>query len=135
MSGSLNKVQLIGRCAGAPETRHLQDGTPIVHLTIVTNETWKDKGTGEKRERAEFNRVVIFNEGLGRVAAEWLTKGSRCFVEGALRTRKYTDRDGNERSTTEVILAKFRGELVLLDTKSRDETANYGHAASDEAPF
>lgn len=114
MSGSVNKVILVGRLTRDPEVKNTQGGQKIVQLGLATNERWKDKNTGESKERTEFHHIVVFNENLGDVAERYLRKGSSCYVEGTLQTRKYNDRDGNERSTTEVVLSRFRGELVLL---------------------
>lgn len=114
---SLNKVQLIGNLGRDPEVRHTQDGKPIVNLTVATSETWKDKNTGERKERTEWTRVVIFNEGLAKVAEQYLKKGSTVYLEGQLQTRKWTDKDGVEKYSTEVILQNYRGELVMLGGK------------------
>lgn len=116
MSG-LNKVQLIGRLGADPESRSLNNGGKVVNLRLATSETWKDKD-GARQERTEWHQVVIFNEGLGKVAESYLKKGSQCFIEGALQTRKWTDQSGNDRYSTEIVLQKFRGELVLLDSRA-----------------
>ena len=145
---SLNKVQLIGNLGRDPEVRHTQDGKPIVNLSLATSETWKDRNTGERKERSEWHRVVIFNEGLAKVAEQYLRKGSTVYIEGQLQTRKWTDKDGTEKYSTEIILQNYRGELVMLGGK-RDgdagETAESFTAAarkafsdpglSDEVPF
>ncbi len=115
MAGSVNKVILIGNLGADPEIRRTQDGRPIANLRLATSETWRDKGTGERRERTEWHRVVIFNENLCRVAEQFLRKGSKVYIEGQLQTRKWTDQQGAERYTTEVVLQNFRGELTLLD--------------------
>ena len=115
MAGSVNKVILIGNLCAVPEVRHTQDGNPIVNLRLATNETWKDRQTGERRERVEWHRVVIFNENLGRIAQQYLRKGSKVYLEGQLQTRKWTDQSGQERYTTEVVLQRYRGELTMLD--------------------
>ncbi len=117
MAGSVNKVILIGNLGADPEVRHTQDGNPIVNLRLATNETWKDRQTGERRERVEWHRVVIFNENLGRVAQQFLRKGSKVYLEGQLQTRKWTDQSGQERYTTEVVLQRYRGELTMLDSR------------------
>ena len=114
---SLNKVQLIGNLGRDPEVRHTQDGKPIVNLSLATSETWKDRQTGERKERSEWHRVVIFNEGLAKVAEQYLKKGSTVYIEGQLQTRKWTDKDGVEKYSTEVILQNYRGELVMLGGK------------------
>ena len=115
MAGSVNKVILIGNLGRDPEVRHTQDGSPIVQLSIATSDTWKDRATGERRERTEWHRVVIFNEHLCKVAENYLKKGSKVYVEGSLQTRKWTDNAGVEKYTTEVVLQRFNGELTMLD--------------------
>lgn len=116
MAGSVNKVILIGNLGRDPEVRMSPDGTKIVSLSIATGETWKDRNTGERRERTEWHRVVIFNERLADVAERYLKKGARLYVEGQLQTRKWTDQQGQEKYTTEVVLGRFRGELTMLDS-------------------
>jgi single-strand DNA-binding protein len=115
--GSVNRVTLLGNLARDPEVRHTQDGKPIVNLTVATSESWKDKATGERKEKAEFHRVVIFNEGLAKVAEAYLKKGSSVYLEGQLQTRKWMDKDGVEKYSTEIVLQQYRGELVLLGSK------------------
>ncbi|MFA5122759.1 single-stranded DNA-binding protein [Zavarzinia sp.] len=117
MAGSVNKVILVGNLGRDPESRTLQDGNPVVNLSVATSETWKDKMSGERKERTEWHRVVIFNENLARIAQQYLRKGSKVYVEGSLQTRKWTDQQGQERFSTEVVLQRFRGELTLLDGK------------------
>lgn len=124
MAGSVNKVILIGNLGRDPEIRHTNDGAPIVQLSVATSDTWKDRATGERRERTEWHRVVIFNEHLCKVAENYLKKGSKIYVEGALQTRKWTDNAGIEKYSTEVVLQKFNGELTMLD--SRSEGGGYG---------
>jgi single-strand DNA-binding protein len=119
MAGSVNKVILVGNLGRDPEVRYTQDGSKIVHLAIATSERWRDKSSGENRERTEWHRVVIFNERLGEVAEKYLSKGRSVYLEGQLQTRKWQDQSGQERFTTEVVLQRFRGELVLLG--GRDE--------------
>ena len=114
MAGSVNKVILIGNLGRDPEVRSTQDGTKIVNFTLATSERWKDRSSGEQRERTEWHRVVIFNENLARIAEQYLRKGSSVYVEGQLQTRKWTDQSGQEKYTTEVVLQRFRGELTLL---------------------
>ncbi len=114
MAGSVNKVILIGNLGRDPEVRHTQDGKPVVTLNLATSETWKDRNSGERKERTEWHRVVIFNENLCRVAEQYLRKGSTLYIEGALQTRKWTDNAGVEKYTTEVVLQRFRGELTML---------------------
>ncbi|MBY0423380.1 MAG: single-stranded DNA-binding protein [Parvularculaceae bacterium] len=115
MAGSINKVILVGNLGRDPEVRQTQDGRPIVNLAIATSENWRDKTTGERREKTEWHRVVIFSEGLARVAEQYLKKGSKVYVEGQLQTRKWTDQGGQERYTTEVVLQNFNSALVMLD--------------------
>jgi single-strand DNA-binding protein len=117
MAGSVNKVVLIGNLGRDPEVRRMTSGDPVVNLSVATSESWRDKASGERKERTEWHRVVIFNENLAKVAEQYLRKGSRVYLEGALQTRKYTDKDGQERYSTEVVLQRFRGELVMLDTR------------------
>jgi single-strand DNA-binding protein len=114
MAGSINKVILVGNLGRDPEVRATQDGSKIVNLSLATSERWKDRNTGEQRERTEWHRVVIFNENLGRIAEQYLRKGSTCCIEGQLQTRKWTDQQGTEKYTTEVVLQRYRGELTLL---------------------
>ena len=117
MAGSVNKVILVGNLGRDPEVRQTQDGRPIVNFTLATNESWKDRQTGERRERTEWHRVVIFSEGLADVAQRYLRKGSKVYVEGQLQTRKWTDQSGQEKYTTEVVLSGFRGTLTMLDSR------------------
>src|SRR3712207_1271978 len=112
----VNKVVLVGKLGDAPEPRSLGNGGEVVNLRVGTSETWKDK-EGNRQERTEWHNVVIFNENLGRVAKSYLRKGSKVYVEGQLQTRKWADQSGNDRYTTEVVLQRFRGELVLLDSR------------------
>ncbi|GHD48122.1 hypothetical protein GCM10017083_18840 [Thalassobaculum fulvum] len=114
MAGSVNKVILVGNLGRDPEVRTTQDGTKIVNFTLATSERWRDRSSGEQRERTEWHRVVIFNENLARIAEQYLRKGSSVYVEGQLQTRKWTDQSGQEKYTTEVVLQRFRGELTLL---------------------
>jgi len=117
MAGSVNKVILVGNLGRDPEVRYSQDGAKIVNFSLATSDSWKDKQTGEKREKTEWHRVVIFNDHLGGIAEQYLRKGAKVYVEGALQTRKWTGNDGNERYSTEVVLQRFRGELTMLDSK------------------
>ena len=117
MAGSVNKVILIGNLGRDPEVRTLNDGSPVVTLSLATSESWKDKASGERRERTEWHRVVIFNENLAKVAENYLKKGAKVYIEGQLQTRKWTDKDGNEKYTTEVVLQRYRGDLTMLDAK------------------
>ena len=115
MASSVNKVILIGNLGKDPEVRRTQDGRPIVNLSVATSDTWRDKATGERREKTEWHRVVIFNEGLCRVAEQYLKKGSKIYVEGQLQTRKWQDKDGNDKYSTEVVLQGFNSQLTMLD--------------------
>src|SRR5262245_49594592 len=115
MAGSVNKVILIGNLGRDPEIRRTQDGRPIANLSVATSETWRDKTTGERREKTEWHRVVIFSEGLCRVVEQYLKKGSKVYLEGSLQTRKYQDKDGQEKYSTEVVLQNFNSTLVMLD--------------------
>ncbi len=117
MAGSINKVILVGNLGRDPEVRQTQDGRPIVQLSIATSETWRDKNSGERRERTEWHRVVIFNENLCKVAQDFLTKGRKVYIEGQLQTRKWQDQSGQDKYTTEVVLGRFRGELQILDSR------------------
>ena len=114
MAGSVNKVILVGNLGRDPEVRHTQDGKPIVNLRLATTESWRDRNTGERKEKTEWHTVVIFNEALAKVAEQYLKKGSSIYVEGQLQTRKWTDKDGAERYSTEVVLQNYRGELTML---------------------
>ncbi len=116
MAGSVNKVILVGNLGRDPEIRSTQDGMRIANLAVATSETWRDKMSGERKERTEWHRVVIFNERLAEFAEKYLKKGRKVYVEGALQTRKWTDNAGQERYTTEVVLTRFRGELTMLDS-------------------
>jgi single-strand DNA-binding protein len=120
---SLNKVQLIGNLGKDPEVRHTNDGRAIVNFSLATTEKWRDKSTGERKEKTEWHTVVVFNEGLAKIAEEYLKKGSSVYVEGQLQTRKWVDKEGNDRYSTEVVLQNYRGEIVMLggDRNSRDD--------------
>ena len=126
MSGSVNKVILLGNLARDPEVRHTQSNQKIVNMTVATSERWTDKATGEKKEKTEFSRVVIFNENLADVAERYLSKGRSVYLEGALQTRKWTDQSGAEKYSTEIVLQKFRGELVLLGGGGEKSGGDYG---------
>jgi single-strand DNA-binding protein len=115
MAGSVNKVILVGNLGKDPEIRRTQDGRPIVNLSVATSESWRDKNTGERKEKTEWHRVVIFSEGLAKVAEQYLKKGAKVYLEGALQTRKYQDKDGQEKYTTEVVLQGFNSQLTMLD--------------------
>lgn len=121
MAGSVNRVILVGNLGKDPEVRTSQSGQKIVSFTLATSETWKDRASGEKRERTEWTKVVVFNERLADVAERFLRKGRKVYLEGSLQTRKWTDQSGQDRYSTEVVLAAFRGELVLLDSRQDGE--------------
>ena len=118
MAGSVNKVILVGNLGKDPEVRRTQDGKPICNLTLATSESWRDKSSGERKEKTEWHRVVIFSEPLCKVAEQYLKKGSKVYIEGALQTRKWTDQSGVEKYSTEVVLQGFGGNLTMLDGKS-----------------
>jgi single-strand DNA-binding protein len=125
MAGSVNKVILVGNLGADPEIRRLNSGEPVVNLSVATSETWRDKNSGERRERTEWHRVVIFNENLAKVAENYLKKGSKVFVEGQLQTRKWQDQNGQDKYTTEIVLQRFRGDLQMLDSRGEGE-GSYG---------
>jgi single-strand DNA-binding protein len=127
MAGSVNKVILVGNLGRDPEIRSTQDGTRVANLAVATSETWRDRVSGERKERTEWHRVVIFNERLAEIAEKYLRKGSKVYVEGALQTRKWTDNSGQERYTTEVVLQRFRGELTMLDARGAGTPAEVGY--------
>ncbi len=126
MAGSVNKVILVGNLGRDPEVRHTQDGKPIVNLSIATSESWRDRNTGERKEKTEWHRVVIFNEALAKVAEQYLKKGSTVYIEGQLQTRKYTDQSGAEKFSTEVVLQNYRGELTMLGGRPGSEGGGSG---------
>lgn len=142
---SVNKVTLVGNLGRDPEIRATQDGTKVANLSIATSDTWKDKNSGERRERTEWHRIVVFNERLVEVAEKYLRKGSKLYLEGSLQTRKWTDSSGAEKYTTEIVLQKYKGEIVLLDTKAdegtrQDDVGGYSGGRQwdnneDEIPF
>lgn len=119
MAGSVNKVILVGNLGADPEVRRLNSGDPVVNLRIATSETWRDRNTGERQERTEWHRVVIFNDNLAKVAEQYLKKGAKVYIEGQLQTRKWQDQSGQDRYSTEVVLQKFRGELQMLDSRGQ----------------
>jgi single-strand DNA-binding protein len=121
MSGSVNKVILVGNLGRDPEVRRMNSGDPVVSFSIATSESWRDKASGERKERTEWHNIVVFNEALGKVVEQYCRKGSKVYLEGQLQTREYTDKDGNQRKSTEVVLQRFRGELTLLDSRGRGE--------------
>lgn len=118
MSGSVNKVILIGNLGRDPEVRTMPSGDKMVSFSLATTESWRDKNSGERRDKTEWHNIVIFNENLGRVAEQYCKKGSKIYIEGQLQTREYQDKDGNQRRATEVVLQRFRGELTLLDSRN-----------------
>ncbi len=126
MAGSVNKVILVGNLGRDPEVRFMNDGGKVVQLSLATSESWKDKQTGERRERTEWHRVVIFNEALANIAEQYCRKGSTVYLEGQLQTRKWTDQQGIEKYTTEVVLQRFRGELTLLGSRADSSGGSYG---------
>jgi len=131
MAGSVNKVILVGNLGRDPEIRSTNDGTRIANLNLATSESWRDRTSGERRERTEWHRVVIFNERLVEIAEKYLKKGSKLYVEGALQTRKWTDQQGQERYSTEVVLQRFRGELTMLDGAGGGRGQGGGAGASE----
>ena len=134
MAGSVNKVILIGNLGKDPEIRRTQDGRPIANLSVATSETWRDKATGERREKTEWHRVVIFNEGLCRIAEQYLKKGAKVYLEGSLQTRKWQDQSGQDKYSTEVVLQGFNSQLTMLDGRSggsSDYSADEGSPGND----
>src|SRR6187399_1984862 len=133
MAGSVNKVILVGNLGKDPEVRRMTSGDPVVNLSVATSESWRDKASGERKEKTEWHRVVIFNKNLAEVAEKYLRKGAKVYVEGQLQTRKWTDQSGQEKYTTEVVLSRFRGELTLLDSGRGEEggTGDTGGYARD----
>jgi single-strand DNA-binding protein len=131
MAGSVNKVILIGNLGRDPEVRHAQDGTKIVNLNLATSESWKDRNSGERKEKTEWHRVVVFNDRIADVAERYLKKGSKVYIEGALQTRKWTDQSGVEKYSTEVVISRFKGELTLLDGR---EGGGGGGGGYDSGP-
>jgi single-strand DNA-binding protein len=129
MAGSVNKVILVGNLGADPDIKRTQDGRPIANLSIATSDTWRDKNTGERKEKTEWHRVVIFNEGLCKVAEQYLKKGAKVYIEGALQTRKWQDKDGKDKYSTEVVLQGFNSTLTMLDSRS---SGGGGSFASDE---
>jgi single-strand DNA-binding protein len=126
MSGSVNKVILVGNLGRDPEVRRLNSGDQVVNIRIATSENWRDKTTGERKEKTEWHNVVIFNENIGKVVEQYCKKGSKVYVEGQLQTRKWNDASGAEKYTTEVVLQRFRGELTLLDSRAGGSGESFG---------
>src|ERR1700681_4817898 len=131
MAGSVNKVILVGNLGADPEVRRTQDGRPIVNLRVATSESWRDKTTGDRKEKTEWHRVVIFSEGLCKVAEQYLKKGSKVYLEGQLQTRKWTDKDNIERYSTEVVLQGFNSSLTMLDGRGGGASSGADEGGSD----
>ncbi len=137
MAGSVNKVILVGNLGKDPEIRSTQDGKEIANLTIATSESWKDRSSGERKEKTEWHRVVIFSDGLVNIAKQYLKKGAKVYIEGQLQTRKWTDKDGHEKYSTEVVLSNFNSTLTMLDGRSGGESAggSYNQGASASSSY
>jgi single-strand DNA-binding protein len=140
MAGSVNKVILVGNLGADPDVRHTQSGKPIVNLSVATSESWRDKATGEQREKTEWHRVVIFSEGLAKVAQNHLKKGSKVYIEGQLQTRKWQDQSGNDKYSTEIVLSGFNGTLTMLDSPKSGQGGTSAPASAapdldDSIPF
>jgi single-strand DNA-binding protein len=142
MAGSVNKVILVGNLGKDPEVRRMQNGNPVVNLSVATSENWRDKATGERKEKTEWHRVVIFSEGLAKVAEQYLKKGSKVYIEGQLQTRKWTDQSGVEKYSTEVVLQGFNSNLTMLDGArgggggfgAEDSGGDFGSSGPTSAP-
>ena len=135
MAGSVNKVILIGNLGRDPEIRYTQSGKPVCNFTVATTDTWRDKQTGERREKTEWHNVVVFSEGLIRVIEQYVKKGSKVYIEGALQTRKWQDQAGNDRYTTEVVIQGFNGTLTMLDSRGGGSQGAYGGAPYQDSPY
>jgi single-strand DNA-binding protein len=133
MAGSVNKVILIGNLGKDPEVRRMQDGRPIVNFSVATSENWRDKATGERKERTEWHRVVIFNENIAKIAEQYLKKGSKVYLEGSLQTRKWQDQSGQDKYTTEVVLQGFSAQLTMLDKAGERGGGGGGEFGSDDS--
>ncbi|HAT08661.1 MAG TPA: single-stranded DNA-binding protein, partial [Rhodobiaceae bacterium] len=133
MAGSVNKVILVGNLGADPDVRSTKDGRPVVNLSVATSENWRDKNSGERREKTEWHRVVIFSDGLCRIAEQYLKKGSKVYLEGQLQTRKWQDDNGNDRYTTEVVLQNYGGVMTMLDT--RNSGGEFQAVSNDSAPM
>ena len=133
MAGSVNKVILVGNLGADPDVRSTKDGRPVVNLSVATSENWRDKNSGERREKTEWHRVVIFSEGLCRIAEQYLKKGSKVYLEGQLQTRKWQDDKGNDRYTTEVVLQNYGGTMTMLDT--RNGGGDFQAVSNDSTPM
>jgi single-strand DNA-binding protein len=134
MAGSVNKVILVGNLGKDPEVRRMTSGEPVVNLSVATSESWRDKASGEKKEKTEWHRVVIFNENLAKVAEQYLRKGSKVYLEGALQTRKWQDKEGQDKYSTEIVLNRFNGTMVMLDGRGGGEGGHAGARGTSEAP-
>jgi single-strand DNA-binding protein len=134
MAGSVNKVILVGNLGRDPESRTMQNGGKVVSFSVATGENWTDKASGERREKTQWHRVAIFNEKLGEIAERYLKKGSKVYLEGQYESRKYTDKDGVERETFEMVLSRYRGELTLLDSRGGEGGGDSGYVPRDRAP-
>jgi len=128
MAGSVNKVILVGNLGADPEIRRLNSGDPVVNIRVATSESWRDKNSGDRKEKTEWHNVVIFNDNLAKVAEQYLKKGMKVYVEGQLQTRKWQDQQGQDRYTTEIVLQKFRGELQMLDSRGQGEGGQVGYS-------
>jgi single-strand DNA-binding protein len=135
MAGSVNKVILVGNLGRDPEIRNTQDGSKIVNLALATSETWNDRQSGERKEKTEWHRVVIFNDRVADVAEKYLKKGAKVYVEGSLQTRKWTDQAGQERYSTEVVIGRFNGQLTMLDGRSGGESGGYAGGMAEQPPM
>ncbi len=133
MAGSVNKVILVGNLGKDPEVRSMQDGTKIVSFNLATSETWNDRASGERKEKTEWHRVVVFNDRIGDVVEKYCKKGAKVYIEGALQTRKWTDQAGAEKYTTEVVIGRFKGELTMLDTRNSAEGGGGDYAPRERA--
>jgi single-strand DNA-binding protein len=131
MAGSVNKVILVGNLGKDPEIRSTQDGTKVVNLTLATSETWNDRASGERKERTEWHRIVIFNDRTADVAERFLKKGAKVYIEGSLQTRKWTDPSGQERYTTEIVIGRFNGQLTMLDTRGGGGEGGFAGGGSE----
>ncbi|MDR0640267.1 MAG: single-stranded DNA-binding protein [Holosporales bacterium] len=134
MAGSLNKVILIGNLGKDPDVRFMPDGSKVTSFSLATSDVWKDKVTGERKDKTEWHRISIFNERLVEIVEKYVRKSTKLYIEGQLQTRKWTDQAGNERFTTEIVLGKFRGELVILDAKRNDGETESGNSRVDASP-
>ena len=135
VAGSVNKVILVGNLGKDPEMRFMPDGTKVANFSIATSESWKDKTSGERRDRTEWHRISVMNDKIADIVEKYVRKGSKVYVEGQLQTRKWTDQSGQERFTTEVVIGRFRGELTLLDNKSNGGDADYSGGGYDDSSF